>query len=69
MQLTYTLKNTQEVQQGEFDPESKILTLASGRQLNLGREDDLKLAKKLIYSKVVTMPELKAVTLSSLLKM
>ncbi|MGI6344927.1 MAG: hypothetical protein ACOX18_07735 [Bacillota bacterium] len=69
MQLTYTLKNTQEAQQGEFDPESKILTLASGRQLNLGREDDLKLAKKLIYSKVVTMPELKAVTLSSLLKM
>lgn len=66
MQITYTLKSNREVEQGEFDEATKILRLASGRELNLAVEADSKLAKKLIYNKVVTMPEMKLVTLGQL---
>lgn len=66
MQITYTLKSNREVEQGEYDRQTKVLRLASGRELNLGVEMDAKLAKKLIYSKVVTMPEMKLVTLNQL---
>lgn len=68
MQITYTLKNNKLAEQGEFDPETKQLTMASGRELDLSREDDLKLAKKLIYAKVVTMPAMELVSLSSLVQ-
>lgn len=66
MQITYTLKNNKEVEQGEYDKSTKVLRLASGRELNLASEADSKLAKKLLYNKVVTMPEMKLVTLSQL---
>jgi len=66
VQITYTLKNNKEVEQGEYDESTKVLRLASGRELNLASEADSKLAKKLLYNKVVTMPEMKLVTLSQL---
>ena len=66
MQITYTLKSNREVEQGDYDEDSKVLRLASGRELNLSVDADSKLAKKLIYNKVVTMPEMKLVTLSQL---
>ncbi len=69
MQITYTLKHNKEVEQGEYDPATKVLTLASGRELNLARADDVKLAKKLIYSKVVTAPQMELVTLNTLSQM
>ncbi len=68
MQITYTLKNNKMAEQGDFDPETKQLTMASGRELDLSREDDLKLAKKLIYAKVVTMPAMELVSLSRLVE-
>ena len=66
LQITYTLKNNREVEQGEYDEGRKVLRLASGRELNLAVEADSKLAKKLIYNKVVTIPEMKLVTLTQL---
>lgn len=69
MQITYTLKKSKEIAQGEYDPATRMLKLSSGNELNLSREDDVKLAKKLIYSKVVTMPEMKLVTLEALSRM
>lgn len=66
MEITYTLKNNKEVEQGQFDQATKVLRMASGRELNLAVEADSKLAKKLLYNKVVTMPDLKLVTLSQL---
>ncbi len=68
MQITYTLRNNKSVEQGEFEPSTKVLTMASGRELDLSRESDVKLAKKLIYSKVVTVPDMELVTLNSLAK-
>lgn len=67
MQITYTLKNNKLAEQGEFNPETKQLTMASGRELDLSSEDDLKLAKKLIYSKIVTMPAMELVSLNNLI--
>ncbi|MGI6358849.1 MAG: hypothetical protein ACOX2K_09200 [Bacillota bacterium] len=69
MQITYTLKNNKAVEQGAYDPSTKVLTMASGRELDLSSEGDVKLAKKLIYSKVVTMPDMELVTLNSLIQM
>ncbi|HBK86167.1 MAG TPA: hypothetical protein DDZ53_09085 [Firmicutes bacterium] len=69
MQITYTLKHNKEVEQGDYDPATKVLTLASGRELNLARESDVKLAKKLIYSKVVAAPQMELTTLSALSQM
>jgi len=69
VQITYTLKHNKAVEQGEYDPETKILRLASGRELNLGKEEDAKLAKKLIYSKVVAAPQMELITLNALSKM
>lgn len=66
MQITYTLKSNKEVEQGEYDEETKILRLASGRELKLKNDSDSKLAKKLLYNKVVTMPEMKLITLNQL---
>ena len=60
------LFRSREVEQGEYDEGRKVLTLASGRELNLTVESDSKLAKKLIYNKVVTIPEMKLVTLTQL---
>jgi transketolase len=68
MQITYTLKNNKAVEQGEYEPDTKVLTMASGRELDLSSESEVKLAKKLIYSKVVTMPDLEMVTLNSLIQ-
>lgn len=69
MLITYTLKHNKEVEQGEYDPATKTLTLASGRELNLARESDVKLAKKLIYSKVVAAPQMELITLNTLSQM
>lgn len=69
VQITYTLKNNKLAEQGEFDPATKQLTMASGRELDLSSEEDVKLAKKLIYAKVVAMPAMKLVTLNSLIQM
>lgn len=69
MQITYTLKHNKTVEQGEFDPSSKVLKLASGRELNLSEEEDLKLAKKLIYAKIVAAPQMELITLNSLTQM
>ncbi len=66
MQITYTLKHNKEVEQGEYDPSTKTLTLASGRVLNLSEPEDLKLAKKLLYSKVVAAPQMELITLNQL---
>jgi len=68
MQITYTLKNNKQPEVGEFDDATKELHMASGRVLNLADEEGAKLAKKLIYSQVVKMPEMKVVSLSSLTK-
>lgn len=69
MQITYTLKHNKEAEQGEYDPTTKTLRLASGRELNLAQPDDVKLAKKLIYSKIVTAPQMELITLNSLSQM
>lgn len=69
MQITYTLKHTKQPEQGEYDPETKTLSLASGRELNLALESDIKLAKKLIYAKIVTSPQMELTTLQALTKM
>lgn len=69
MQITYTQKSNKQAVQGEFDPSTKVLRLAGGSELHLSDEDDLKLAKKLIYSQIVTMPEMKVTTLNSLCKL
>jgi hypothetical protein len=66
MQITYTLKHNKEVEQGEYDPVTKTLTLASGRELDLSQPEDVKLAKKLIYSKVVAAPQMELITLNKL---
>lgn len=66
MQITYTLKSNREVEQGEYNEQTKVLRLASGRELNLGVEMDAKLAKKLLYNKVVTMPQMQLITLGQL---
>ena len=54
------------MEQGEYDESRKVLKLASGRELNLAVDADSKLAKKLLYNKVVTIPEMKLVTLTQL---
>lgn len=69
MQITYTLKNNKQVEHGDFDPETKVLTLASGRELNLTQDEDVKLAKKLLYAQVVAAPDMKLTTLNNLSKM
>lgn len=69
MQITYTLKHNKAVEQGEYDPSTKVLRLASGRELNLSQEDDVKLAKKLIYSKIVAAPQMELITLNTLSQM
>ncbi|NLW16186.1 MAG: hypothetical protein GX033_00740 [Firmicutes bacterium] len=69
MLITYTLKHNKEVEQGEYDPATKTLTLASGRQLKLSQPEDVKLAKKLIYSKVVAAPQMELMTLNKLIQM
>lgn len=66
MQITYTLKHNKAVEHGEFNPSTKVLRLASGRELNLSEDEDFKLAKKLIYSKIVAAPEMELITLNSL---
>lgn len=68
MQITYTLKSNKAVEQGEYDPATKILKLASGRELDLTQVADLKLAKKLIYAKVVTLPQMELTTLNALVQ-
>ena len=66
VQITYTLKHNKEVEQGEYDPVSKTLTLAGGRQINLAESAGAKLAKKLLYSQVVAVPSMELTTLNAL---
>lgn len=68
MQVTYTLKNSGEVLQGFYDEKTRTMHLASGRELNLSEPLDCKVAKKLLYNKVVTLPDLRVMTLAELVK-
>ncbi|MBS3872738.1 MAG: hypothetical protein KGZ92_08035 [Firmicutes bacterium] len=68
MHITYTLKNSGEVLHGFYDETTRLMRLASGRELDLSADSDRKVAKKLLYNKVVTMPDLKVVTLAELVK-
>lgn len=69
MQITYTLKHNKEVEQGQYDPSTRVMTLANGRRLDLADPRDLKLAKKLVYSKLVVSPQMELTTLAALSQM